>query len=116
MAVLRGPFPEPAAYGGPMATRGGLSVLGATTGNPLSCGLLLLPAGAAASFAGAAVPATDGVPPHRPGLAGGVLDTAMELGPTALFAALLTLGGDASSPAATASGFAALATLTTRVK
>ncbi|WP_229819307.1 hypothetical protein [Streptomyces lateritius] len=102
-----------------MATRGGLSVLGATTGNPLSCGLLpgllLLPA-AAASFAGAAAPANDGVPPHRPGLAGGVLDTAMELRPTVLFAALLTLGGDASSPAATAVGFAALAALTTRVK
>ncbi|MEU7068562.1 MFS transporter [Streptomyces narbonensis] len=72
-------------------------------------GLLLLPAGGALSFAGAAVLATDGVPAHRAGLAGGVLNTAMELGPTVLFAALLTLGGDAVSLAASAALFAALA-------
>ncbi|MEU3687641.1 MFS transporter [Streptomyces narbonensis] len=72
-------------------------------------GLLLLPAGGALSFAGAAVLATDGVPAHRAGLAGGVLNTAMELGPTVLFAALLTLGGDAVSLAASAVLFAALA-------
>nr|WP_285440872.1 MFS transporter [Streptomyces sp. ISL-36] len=101
----------------------GLGLLAATGLNPsvpyvqgLLPGLLLLPAGAAASFAGAAVLATDGVPPHRSGLAGGVLNTAMELGPTVLFAALLTLGGDASSLAATAVGFAVLATLTTRTE
>ncbi|MEX0170827.1 MFS transporter [Streptomyces sp. LMG1-1-1.1] len=72
-------------------------------------GLLLLPAGGALSFAGAAVLATEGVPAHRAGLAGGVLNTAMELGPTVVFAALLTLGGDAVSPAAAAVLFAALA-------
>ncbi|SED42321.1 MFS transporter [Streptomyces sp. TLI_105] len=72
-------------------------------------GLLLLPAGAALSFAGAAVLATDGVPAHRAGLAGGVLNTAMELGPTVLFAALLTLGGDAVSLAAAAALFTVLA-------
>ncbi|MFE0647989.1 MFS transporter [Streptomyces sp. NPDC059534] len=75
-------------------------------------GLLLLPAGGALSFAGAAVLATDGVPAHRAGLAGGVLNTAMELGPTVVFAALLTLGGDAVSLAASALLFAALAALT----
>ncbi|MFH9722019.1 MFS transporter [Streptomyces sp. NPDC017254] len=76
-------------------------------------GLLLLPAGGALSFAGAAVLATEGVPAHRAGLAGGVLNTAMELGPTVLFAALLTLGGDAVSLAAAAALFAALAAVTT---
>ncbi|MEU3427384.1 MFS transporter [Streptomyces gardneri] len=79
-------------------------------------GLLLLPAGGALSFAGAAVLATDGVPAHRAGLAGGVLNTAMELGPTVLFAALLTLGGDAVSLAAAAVLFTALAVTTIRTK
>ncbi|MET9722538.1 MFS transporter [Streptomyces zaomyceticus] len=79
-------------------------------------GLLLLPAGGALSFAGAAVLATEGVPAHRAGLAGGVLNTAMELGPTVLFAALLTLGGDALSLAAAAALFAALAATTFRTK
>ncbi|MFE0423587.1 MFS transporter [Streptomyces sp. NPDC058953] len=77
-------------------------------------GLVLLPAGAAASFAGAAVLATEGVPPQRTGLAGGVLNTAMEFGPTVLFAVLLTLGGDASSLAATGAALAAVALLNHR--
>ncbi|MFK0212728.1 MFS transporter [Streptomyces sp. NPDC090298] len=77
-------------------------------------GLVLLPAGGALSFAGAAVLATDGVPAHRAGLAGGVLNTAMELGPTVLFAALLTLGGDAVSLAAAAVLFTVLAAATLR--
>ncbi|MFE1902510.1 MFS transporter [Streptomyces gardneri] len=79
-------------------------------------GLLLLPAGGALSFAGAAVLATDGVPTRRAGLAGGVLNTAMELGPTVLFAALLTLGGDAVSLAAAAVLLTALAVTTIRTK
>ncbi|MFE1547518.1 MFS transporter [Streptomyces sp. NPDC058718] len=79
-------------------------------------GLLLLPAGGALSFAGAAVLVTEGVPAHRTGLAGGVLNTAMELGPTVLFAALLTLGGDAVSLAAAAVLFTALAATTIRTK
>ncbi|MEU2114678.1 MFS transporter [Streptomyces sp. NPDC016459] len=79
-------------------------------------GLLLLPAGGALSFAGAAVLATDGVPAHRAGLAGGVLNTAMELGPTVVLAALLTLGGDAVSLAVAAALFAALAAVTIRSK
>ncbi|MEU6166507.1 MFS transporter [Streptomyces tanashiensis] len=103
----------------------GLGLLAATgfdTSVPYAYGLLpglvLLPAGGALSFAGAAVLATDGVPAHHAGLAGGVLNTAMELGPTVLFAALLTLGGDAVSLAAAAALFTALASataLTTRI-
>ncbi|MGW8763295.1 MFS transporter [Streptomyces sp. NPDC055815] len=97
----------------------GLGLLAATgfeTSVPYAYGLLpglvLLPAGGALSFAGAAVLATDGVPAHRAGLAGGVLNTAMELGPTVLFAALLTLGGDAVSLAAAAVLFTALSATT----
>jgi len=69
-------------------------------------GLLLLPAGAAASFAGATVIATEGIPHRQTGLAGGVMNTAMEFGPTVLFAAVLTLGGDAASLAATGAALA----------
>ncbi|MBM7052946.1 MFS transporter [Streptomyces durocortorensis] len=72
-------------------------------------GLVLLAAGAAASFGGASVLATEGVPPQRAGLAGGVLNSAMELGPTVLFALLLTLGSDALSLAATGSALAVAA-------
>ncbi|MFF4901765.1 MFS transporter [Streptomyces sp. NPDC001068] len=78
-------------------------------------GLVLLPAGAAASFAGAAVLATEGVPPEQGGLAGGVLNTAMEVGPTVLFAVLLTVGGDATSLAATAVALIAVAVLNHRL-
>ncbi|MFF8096274.1 MFS transporter [Streptomyces sp. NPDC016675] len=77
-------------------------------------GLVLLPAGAASAFAGAAVLATEGVPRQQTGLAGGVLNTAMELGPTALFAGLLTLGGDTSSLAAAGAALALLALLNHR--
>ncbi|MEV5970867.1 MFS transporter [Streptomyces sp. NPDC051921] len=96
----------------------GLALLAATgfdPATPYACGLLpgllLLATGAAVSFAGAGVLATEGVPPERSGLAGGVLNTAMELGPTVVLAAVLTLGTDAASLAATALGFAALAAL-----
>ncbi|MGW1230507.1 MFS transporter [Streptomyces sp. NPDC002530] len=77
-------------------------------------GLVLLPAGAAASFAGAAVLATEGVPQRQTGLAGGVLNTAMEFGPTLLFALLLALGNDSSSLAATGAALAAVALLNHR--
>ncbi|WP_395360502.1 MFS transporter [Streptomyces sp. YH02] len=106
-----------AGLGTAAAGLGLLAATGSDTSVPyaygLLPGLLLLPAGGALSFAGAAVLATDGVPAHRAGLAGGVLNTAMELGPTVLFAALLTLGGDAVSLAASAVAFAALAAVTT---
>ncbi|MFI0471839.1 MFS transporter [Halomonas sp. HMF6819] len=54
-------------------------------------GLLLLPAGTSLTFAASAVLMTKGVPPARMGLAGGVMNTAMELGPTAGLAAFMTL-------------------------
>ncbi|SEE25391.1 Major Facilitator Superfamily protein [Streptomyces misionensis] len=79
-------------------------------------GLVLLPAGAAASFAGAAVLATEGVPQQHVGLAAGVLNTAMEFGPTVLFAVLLTLGSDARSLAATAAVLGVVALLNQRAK
>ncbi|MGC9381468.1 MFS transporter [Streptomyces sp. MH13] len=79
-------------------------------------GLVLLPAGTAASFAGATVLATEGVPQQQTGLAGGVLNTAMEVGPTVLFAVLLTLGGDASSLAAAGAALAVVALLNHRTK
>ncbi|MFE5662384.1 MFS transporter [Streptomyces niveus] len=116
-----------ARYGAPLVTAAGLTSGGAglallaVTGPGAAAvpyaygllpGLVLLPAGAAASFAGAAVLATAGVPERRTGLAGGVLNTAMELGPTVLFAVLLSLGGDAVSLAVTAGAFVALACAT----
>jgi MFS family permease len=79
-------------------------------------GLVLLSAGAAAAFGGAAVLATEGVPPQRTGLAAGVLNTAMEFGPTALFAVLLTLGGDGRSLAATGAALAVAALLNHRTR
>ncbi|QES46770.1 MFS transporter [Streptomyces venezuelae] len=97
----------------------GLALLAATGSEPdlayayaLLPGLLLLPAGVALSFAGAAVLATSGVPGRQAGLAGGVLNTAMEAGATVLFAVLLTLGGDAASLAAASTAFAVLAAVT----
>ncbi|MEU8687599.1 MFS transporter [Streptomyces sp. NPDC048665] len=79
-------------------------------------GLVLLAAGAAASFAGAAVLATAGVPQQQIGLLGGVLNTAMEFGPTVLFALLLTLGSDAWSLALTGTALAVVALLNHRTK
>ncbi|MFE2912190.1 MFS transporter [Kitasatospora indigofera] len=73
-------------------------------------GLVVLPAGAAASFAGAVVLAVEDVPPHLAGLAGGVLNTAMELGPTIVLAVLLTIGSDSGSLALAAAALAATAT------
>lgn len=90
-----------------------LATTGFDTGLPYAYGLLpglvLLPAGCALSFAGAAVLATADVPGDQTGLAGGVLNTAMESGATVLFAALLALGGDTASLAAAAAAFAAMA-------
>ncbi|MEE4491401.1 MFS transporter [Streptomyces sp. BE230] len=77
-------------------------------------GLVLLSAGAAASFGGAAVLVTEGVPPQQTGLAGGVLNSAMELGPTVLLALLLSLGSDALSLAATAFALSLTAVLNHR--
>ncbi|MFF3014955.1 MFS transporter [Streptomyces sp. NPDC057939] len=130
IASGRAAGPLIARYGAPAVTTSGLAVaatglaLLALTGlsphtpyaHGLLPGLLLLPVGVAAGFAGAAVLATDGVEPQQTGLAGGVMNTAMELGPTVVLAALLTLGSDATSLAATAIAFAVAAALNTRTK
>ncbi|MEV8533654.1 MFS transporter [Streptomyces sp. NPDC051211] len=99
----------------------GLALLAATGFDPdlpyaygLLPGLLLLPAGTALSFAGAAVLATSGVPARQAGLAGGVLNTAMESGATVLFALLLALGSDAVALGSAAVAFAALAAVSLR--
>jgi predicted MFS family arabinose efflux permease len=54
-------------------------------------GLVLLPGGVGLTFAGAAVLAVEGVPRRQTGLAGGVMNTAMELGPTVGLALFTTL-------------------------
>ncbi len=54
-------------------------------------GLILLPAGTSFIFSGAAVLTTTNVPPHQAGLAGGAMNTAMELGPTVGLAALMAV-------------------------
>ncbi|MER7772855.1 MFS transporter [Kitasatospora sp. NPDC096140] len=111
--------PVPVTAGGLAVAGAGLGLLaGLTPGSGYATGLLpgllLLPAGAAAAFAGAAVLATGGVGPERTGLAAGVFNTAMELGPTAGLAALMSLaatrpsvvGGYAAAFAAGALGLA----------
>ncbi|MBQ2262066.1 MAG: MFS transporter [Loktanella sp.] len=54
-------------------------------------GLLLLPAGTSLVFSASTVLLTENVAPQRMGLAGGVMNTAMELGPTAGLAAYMAL-------------------------
>ncbi|MFF1872272.1 MFS transporter [Kitasatospora herbaricolor] len=94
----------------------GLLLLAATGFDPglpypagLLPGLVVLPAGAAGSFAGAVVLAAEDVPRGRTGLAGGVLNTAMELGPTLVLAVLLTTGSDSASLALAATALAGTA-------
>ncbi|WP_430332919.1 MFS transporter [Rhodococcus sp. ACT016] len=75
-------------------------------------GLVLLPFGSAFAFSGAAVLATRNIPPHRAGLAGGVMNTSMELGPTvglALFMAIAAARTDLVDGYAWAFGAAATA-------
>ncbi|MFC8447554.1 MFS transporter [Kitasatospora sp. NPDC057223] len=105
--------------GGLAGAAAGLALLAATglnTALPYPVGLLpglvLLPAGAAASFAGAVLLAVEGVPQRRAGLAGGVMNTAMELGPTVVLAVLLSFGSDAASLALTGAALAATAVAT----
>lgn len=54
-------------------------------------GLILLAGGGSLTFSGAAVLSTADVPPHQAGLAGGVMNTAMELGPTVGLATLMSV-------------------------
>jgi len=56
-------------------------------------GMLLFPLGAGLTFAGATVAAVDGAPEEQAGLAAGVLNTAMELGPTVGLALLVSAAG-----------------------
>jgi hypothetical protein len=78
-------------------------------------GIVLVPAGAGLAFAGAAVLVAAGVPAREAGLAGGVMSTAMELGPTVGLALLVTIAtawashataGGASPRAAATTGYA----------
>ncbi len=66
-------------------------------------GQVLLAIGMALAFSGAAVLSTAHVPPQRMGLAGGVMNTAMELGPTLGFAILMAI---AATRADTVAGYA----------
>lgn len=68
-----------------------LSGLGPDFPRQLLPGLILLPAGTSLIFAASSVLLTRDVDPARMGLAGGVMNTAMELGPTAGFAAYMAL-------------------------
>lgn len=59
----------------------------------LLAGLLVLPIGLGLTFSGAMVAAVDGAPDRQAGLAGGVANTAMEIGPTVGLALLVSLAG-----------------------
>lgn len=114
LTARRGPVPVTAAgLALAAAGLGLLAGLGPGTGyaTGLLPGLVLLAAGSAASFAGAAVLATTGVAPERTGLAAGLFNTAMELGPAAGVAALMALAAVRPGPDGYALAFAAAAAL-----
>jgi MFS family permease len=82
---------------------------------PVLAGLLLLPAGIALVFSSATITMLDDVPAERSGLAGGVVNTALETGPTVGLAILASLAashtnaltaGTTARAAAEASGYA----------
>ncbi|GAA4224357.1 MFS family permease [Streptosporangium album] len=79
----------------------------------LVAGLLVLPFGIGLTFAGATVAAVADVPDEQAGLAGGVVNTAMEIGPTLGLAVLVSLAavhaGDTTSGYGFALGIAAVA-------
>lgn len=77
--------------------------------------LMVFPVGAGLAFAGATVTALDRIPARHSGLAGGLVNTAMEIGPTTGLAVLLALASartralldaGSESAAATTSGYA----------
>jgi MFS family permease len=79
-------------------------------------GSVLLAIGLSLVFSGAAVLSTANVPQNQAGLAGGVMNTAMELGPTVGFALLMTVASTQTEPVrgyAWAFGAAALVYLAT---
>jgi MFS family permease len=76
-------------------------------------GLLVFPAGAALAFSGATVSAVRDVPEHDAGLAAGVVNTALEVGPAVGLAALVAVAAartssleSAGSPGAATGGYA----------
>lgn len=82
---------------------------------PTLVGFLLLPVGIGLTFAGATVGALVGILDHQAGVAGGIVNTALEVGPTIGLAALLSLAGvqtahlserGLTSAAATTGGYA----------
>lgn len=68
---------------------------------PLLLGLVLFPVGAGFTFSSATVWAVNDAPKHQAGLAGGVMNTAMEIGPPVGLAALVPI---ASAHAASLTG------------
>jgi MFS family permease len=60
---------------------------------PMLAGMIVFPLGAAWAFAGGTVSAVHGVDPAHAGVAGGVTNTAVELGPTIGLAGLVSLAG-----------------------
>ncbi|ARZ69177.1 hypothetical protein SMD11_3544 [Streptomyces albireticuli] len=92
-----------ARFGGRAVTSGGLLLAaagllligmldaGSAYLGTLLIGLILFPVGIACVFSGSTVVALDGVEDHRAGLAGGVVNTAMEIGPTVGLAVLVSL-------------------------
>lgn len=82
--------------GGLLLSGGGMGLLAAIGHETdylsgLLPGSVLLAVGLSLVFSGAAVLSTANVPQRQAGLAGGVMNTAMELGPTVGFALLMTV-------------------------
>lgn len=80
----------------------------------LLAGLVIFPVGAALTFAGATVMAVEGAEPSQAGLAGSLVNTGVELGPTIGLAVLVSIAGTHTShliatghspAAATAAGY-----------
>lgn len=89
----------------------GLALIATLHGVLLAAGLLVLPLGIGLTFAAATVTVVDDVPEQQAGLAGGVVNTAMEIGPTAGLAVLVAVAsahanGDSIALAAAACAFA----------
>ncbi|UED86217.1 MFS transporter [Streptomyces profundus] len=76
-----------------------LSLIGVqnTYSAALLAGMLLFPAGVTLLFSAGAVLALDGVPSSHAGVAGGLLNAAVETGPTLGFAALVSLAAGATA-------------------
>ncbi|GAA2239559.1 MULTISPECIES: MFS transporter [Kitasatospora] len=69
---------------------------------PLLAGLVIFPVGAGFTFSGATVWAVNDAPGHQSGLVGGVMNTAMEIGPPIDLAVLVPI---ANAHAASLAGF-----------